>query len=181
MSANDPLDRLATTRIGVWAIKRGISPLQRWIYRRTGGKMFSTMGSGRNVLLLTTKGRRTGRDRTTPVFYLRDGASVVICNVRPESERPNPWVINLRASPVVRVQIGPKIGLYRAREATAAEVESLWHRLVAMWRPYQVHYERGGRRVIFILEPAALPGGKQDQERVLLPRRSAPPSRTPRS
>ncbi len=159
MPSNDLLDRLAATRFGVWAIKHTVSPLQRWIYRSTGGKMFSTVGSGRNVLLLTTKGRRTGRDRTTPVFYLRAGESVVICNVRPQFERLNPWVLNLRAHPVVRVQMGQALGLYRAREATGVEAERLWQQLVAMWPTYQVHYEHGGRRTIFVLEPAGAPSG----------------------
>jgi len=34
------------------------------------------------VLLLTTTGRRTGKPRTTPVFYVRSGAGYIVCNVR---------------------------------------------------------------------------------------------------
>jgi deazaflavin-dependent oxidoreductase (nitroreductase family) len=48
---------------------------------------------------LTTTGRRTGKARTVPLLYLRDGNRVVICNVNPGFERPNPWVLNLRAQP----------------------------------------------------------------------------------
>jgi deazaflavin-dependent oxidoreductase (nitroreductase family) len=146
------IDRLGATRVGVWAIKHLLSPLQRWVYRGSKGKIFSTIGSGRKVLLLTTKGRRTGRDRTTPVFYLRDGESVVICNVNPGFERTNPWVINLRANPVAQLQIGQDIDQYQAREATDAEIKRLWPRLIEIWPTYQVHYEHSGRRAIFILE-----------------------------
>lgn len=152
MPPDDVLNHLAATRIGVWAIKHIVSPFQRVIYSGSGGRIFSTIGSDRNVLLLTTKGRRTGRDRTTPVFYLRDGESIVICNVHPEGERTNPWVINLRANPIAQLQIGREIGLYRARESTESEVEHYWQRFVAFWHTYQIHYERGGRRTIFILE-----------------------------
>jgi deazaflavin-dependent oxidoreductase (nitroreductase family) len=148
------INRLGATRVGVWAIKHLLSPLQRWVYRSSKGKIFSTIGSGRKVLLLTTKGRRTGRDRTTPVFYLRDGESVVICNVNPGFERTNPWVINLRANPVAQLQIGQDIDQYQAREATDAEIERLWPRLIEIWPTYQVHYEHSGRRAIFILERA---------------------------
>lgn len=146
------IDRLGATCAGVWAIKHLVSPLQRWVYRSSKGRIFSTAGSGRKVLLLTTKGRRTGMDRTTPVFYLRDGESVVICNVNPGFERTNPWVINLRANPVAQLQIGRDIGQYQAREATEAEIELLWPRLIKIWPTYQAHYERSGRRAIFILE-----------------------------
>jgi hypothetical protein len=55
-----PMNHLGGTRIGVWAIEHVVSPLQHWIYRGTGGRVFSAVSAGRNVLLLTTKGRRTG-------------------------------------------------------------------------------------------------------------------------
>jgi len=114
----------------------------------------TTAGKDRHVLLLTTKGRRTGKDRTTPVFYLREGEAVVICNVRPEFERTNPWVINLRSHPVAQLQIGRDIAQYQAREATGDEVKRLWPRLIKLWPAFQEHYERGGLRTIFILERA---------------------------
>ncbi len=159
MSANDMVNRFASTHLGVWAIKHIASPLQRVIYVRTGGRILSTIGSGRNVLLLTTKGRRTGRERTTPIFYLRDGRSIVICNVNPGFERTNPWVINLRADPIAKIQIGSESGFYRAHEANSAEVEYFWPRFIAVWPTYQSHYARSGRRSIFILESAAKPTG----------------------
>ena len=147
------INRLGATPAGVWVIKNLISPLQRWIYQSSRGKLLSKMDSGRNILLLTTKGRRTGKDRTIPVFYLRDGDAVVICNVRPESERgTNPWVINLRSHPVAQLQIGSDTAQYHAREATADEIDHLWPRLIGLWPAYQAHYERGGRRFVFILE-----------------------------
>jgi hypothetical protein len=84
--------RLGGTRVGVLAIGRVISPLQRELYRRTGGRLSLT---GRApVLLLTTTGRRSGKARTVPLLYLRDGDRLVICNVNPGFERPNPWILN---------------------------------------------------------------------------------------
>jgi deazaflavin-dependent oxidoreductase (nitroreductase family) len=149
------INRLGATPAGVWVIKNLISPIQRWIYRGSRGRLLPNLGSGRNVLLLTTKGRRTGKDRTIPVFYLRDGDAVVICNVRPESERgTNPWVINLRSHPVAQLQIGSDTAKYCAREATADEINRLWPRLIGLWPANQAHHERGGRRIVFILERA---------------------------
>jgi hypothetical protein len=80
--------RLGGTRVGVLAIGWVVSPLQRQLYRRTGGR-FSLTGRA-PVLLLTTTGRRTGKARTVPLLYLRDGNRVVICNVNPGFERPQP-------------------------------------------------------------------------------------------
>ena len=89
--------RLGGTRVGVLAIGRIVSPLQRELYRRTGGRLSLT---GRApVLLLTTTGRRTGKARTIPLLYVRDGDRLIVCNANPGFERPNPWVLNLRAEP----------------------------------------------------------------------------------
>lgn len=152
MRVLEMIRQLGATRWGVSAIKHFVSPFQCWIYQSTGGKILSNMGQDRNVLLLTTKGRRTGKDRTIPVFYLRDGDTIVICNVKPEHESTNPWVLNLRHNPIAKLQIGHDIGLYQAREATQSEIDQLWPQLTNLWPAFQTHYERGGRRSIFILE-----------------------------
>ena len=114
------------------------------------------MGSGKDVLLLTTKGRRTGKERTVPVFYLREGERIVICNVRPKSERTNPWVINLRSYPVAKLQIGRDTTQYQARRATDDEIKRLWPQLIKLWPAFKVHFENGGRRSIFVLQKLTL-------------------------
>lgn len=148
------INQLGATRLGVSIIKHLVSPLQRWIYRATGGRILSNLGTDKNVLLLTTKGRRTGKDRTIPVFYIRDGDSVVICNVKPEFERTNPWVLNLRSNPLAKVQIGRGTASYHVHEANQGDIDRLWPRLTKLWPAYQTHYERCGRRSIFILDRA---------------------------
>lgn len=116
------------------------------------GKALTSIGSGKNVLLLTTKGRRTGKDRTIPVFYLRDGDKIVICNVRPKNERTNPWVLNLRSHPVAQLQIGENTAWYEAREATDDEINRLWPRLIKLWPAFKIHNEYSGWRSIFLLD-----------------------------
>ncbi len=147
------LRRLGATRIGVWVIKHVVSPLDRWLYQRTGGRRVSTGQPLGPLLLLTTTGRRSGRAHTIPVYYLRDGDRLVLCNVNPGFERPNPWTLNLRANPVARVQVGPVSGLYQAREASEAEVDRYWPQLVQIWPAYQALYDRSGQRLVFVLEP----------------------------
>lgn len=60
------------------------------------------------MLLLTTTGRRTGRQRTVPLLYVHDDGKLVVCNVSPGFERPNPWVLNLRANPRAFVRLRPR-------------------------------------------------------------------------
>lgn len=145
--------RLGGTRLGVLAIGRIVSPLQRKLYRRTGGRLSLT---GRApVLLLTTTGRRSGKARTVPLLYMRDGDRLVICNVNPGFERPNPWVLNLRAEPHAQVQIGRDTVSVRARMASEQELDRYWPQLTKIWPAYQTFYGKGGQRSVFVLLPAA--------------------------
>jgi deazaflavin-dependent oxidoreductase (nitroreductase family) len=148
-----PLRQLGGSGLGVWAIKHLFSPLDRRLYRWTGGRGIALGRSLAPRLLLTTKGRHTGQERTVPVFYLREGDRLIICNVNPGFERPNPWTLNLRAHPLARVQVGSARRAYQAREATEAEIARYWPQLVAIWPAYQAFYERGGERTVFVLEP----------------------------
>jgi len=147
------IQRLGSTRPGVWTIKHVVSPLDRRLYRLTDGR-FSTSGRAEApVLLLTTTGRKTGKQRTIPVFYLADGDRVILCNVNPGFERPNPWTLNLRANPIAQLQIGSERRAYQAREASAEEIEHYWPLLTGMWPAYQQHFARSGQRSIFVMEP----------------------------
>ncbi len=145
--------RVGTTRTGVRVIGRVVSPLQRRLLRLTGGRLSLT---GRApVLLLTTRGRRTGRARTVPLLYVRDGDRLVVCNVNPGFERANPWTLNLRADPHARVEVGRETVEMTAHSVSGAELDRYWPRLTAMWPAYQAFYDKGGRRSVFVLEPDA--------------------------
>jgi deazaflavin-dependent oxidoreductase (nitroreductase family) len=145
--------RVGGTRVGVLAIGWMVSPLERQLYRRTGGRLSLT---GRApVLLLTTTGRRTGKARTVPLFYLRDGDRFVICNVNPGFERPNPWTLNLRAEPRAKVQVGGCTVTVRAHAASGHELNRYWPRLTKMWPAYQTFHDKGGKRSVFVLERAS--------------------------
>ncbi len=149
------LQRFGGTSVGVWVIKHIFSPLDRYLYRWTGGRGIALGQQLAPRLLLTTTGRRTGAEHTVAVFFLRDGDRFVICNVNPGFERANPWTLNLRAHPLARVRIGSISGSYRAREATDEEIERYWPQLIRIWPAYQTQFDRSGRRSIFILEPVA--------------------------
>ncbi len=145
------LKQLGATRAGVWVIKHLVAPLDRWLYRWSNGRFLTLCRPLAPTLLLTTIGRKSQQPRTTPLFYLRDGARVILCNVNPGFERPNPWPRNLRAHPTVRAQIGAQTRRYCARKATPAEVAHDWPPLVAMWPAYQQYFAHSGQRSIFIL------------------------------
>jgi F420H(2)-dependent quinone reductase len=68
-------------------------------------------------------------------------------------ERPNPWVLNLRALPRARAQIGRDTIMVRAQPVSGDELDRYWPRLAKLWPAYQTFYDRGGKRSVFVLEP----------------------------
>ncbi|HEX2681778.1 MAG TPA: nitroreductase family deazaflavin-dependent oxidoreductase [Candidatus Dormibacteraeota bacterium] len=75
---------------------------------RTNPKGVVTSGpfKGRNVLLLTTKGAKSGEERTTPLVYSREqGQHVIVASKGGAPTHPS-WYHNLRAHPIVTVEAG---------------------------------------------------------------------------
>ena len=143
------LNRIGATRLGVWAIGHVVSPLQSRLLIARGGRLSLT--GTLPVLLLTATGRRSGRPRTIPLIFLRDGDDLIVCNVRPPFERPNPWPLNVRANPNVTVRIRGVSEHRIAREARGREIEKYWPLLVKTWPAYERFFADTHERSIFVL------------------------------
>jgi deazaflavin-dependent oxidoreductase (nitroreductase family) len=109
---------------------------------------------GADVLVLRTVGRRSGKSREAPMFYVpyRDGFAVVASNAA--SKRAPAWWLNVQASPDTEATVGDGWRAVRAREATEAERAELWPRFVAMYRGYDHYKEIATRDMpVVVLEP----------------------------
>jgi F420H(2)-dependent quinone reductase len=131
----------------------GGARLDGWLYRRSGGRLAITGPPLFDVLLLTTTGRRTGRPRTTPVIYVRDGDRLVVSSEHTGQQRPAAWPLNVKADPRVTVRLGADTAPYRGRPAAADELERYWPALVEAWPAHATYRERSGVRHLFVLEP----------------------------
>ncbi len=134
------------------ALGRRLAPVDRILYRATGGRFGVTGPPVYPALLLTTTGRRTGQERTTPVMYVRDGPRFVVSSENFGQERPASWPLNLEAEPRARVQVGKEVLACHARRATEDEVTRYWPRLVEMWPAHESYLRRSGVRHTFVLE-----------------------------
>src|SRR5437016_13759823 len=78
-------------------------------YRETGGEVGHIWRRGSKILLLTTKGRRTGEQRTTPLIYEQDGdAYVIVASKGGAPEHPG-WYQNLAKDPQVELQVKDRV------------------------------------------------------------------------
>jgi len=123
--------------------------LYRWSGGRIGGRIMNMP-----VLLLATRGRKSGRARENALMYLpRDPAYVVIASVLGEERHPA-WWLNLRAQPETEIQVGGRRIPVRAREAEGPEREQLWQAVVARQPDYAEYATRTARRIpVVVLEP----------------------------
>jgi deazaflavin-dependent oxidoreductase (nitroreductase family) len=122
-------------------------------YVQTGGRD-GHRRYGHDCLLLTTRGRTTGRPRRTALFYWRDGdRQLVVASNGGVPAFPD-WYLNLLADPEVVVQVGAEVFRADAKTATAAERPRLWHVVVTGLPRYAIYAEKAGRDLpVVVLQP----------------------------
>lgn len=125
-------------------------------YRETGGEVGHIWKEGSTVLLLTTKGRKTGEPRTTPLIYARDGDRFVIVASKGGAPKHPGWYENLTKDPHVELQVEDEVFPATARTAEGEERERLWRKANEVWRHYDEYAERTDREIpVVVLERAA--------------------------
>jgi deazaflavin-dependent oxidoreductase (nitroreductase family) len=126
---------------------RTVGALNTWVYRVSGGRWMGRFPSGAPVCLLTTKGRKSGRQRTVPLLFLADGDDIVVVASQGGAPQDPGWYFNLVADPTADVQIGRRRIAMAARTVSAEEKAALWPRLVAIYSPYDAYQRRTTRSI----------------------------------
>ena len=107
------------------------------------------------TLLLTTKGRKSGKPRALPLIYGEAGNGYVV--IASKGGLPNHpiWYLNLEAHPECELMVGAKAVSARARVAEGEERQRLWQQMAKLYPPYDEYQERAGARTIpvVVLEP----------------------------
>jgi len=106
------------------------------------------------VLLLTTTGRRSGKARTTPLTFFRDGADLVVIASNGGADQPPDWSLNLQQNPRAVVKISTDELTVQARTASTEERERLWVGITATYSGYARYQEKTARQIpVLILAP----------------------------
>jgi proline iminopeptidase len=124
-------------------------------YRETGGEVGHRWKRGSKILLLTTKGRKTGEPRTTPLIYEEDGDRYVIVASQGGAPTHPGWYRNLTKDPDVELQVLDEVFPARARTAGGEERERLWKLVNQQWPDYDAYQTRTDREIpVVVLERA---------------------------
>jgi deazaflavin-dependent oxidoreductase (nitroreductase family) len=111
---------------------------------------------GVNTLLLTTRGRKSGKLRRTALIYGREGDDYVVVASKGGAQKHPEWYLNLTANPDVEVQVGGAKFSARARTVTFEEKPGLWRLMTSDWPDYDNYQKRTTREIpVVVLEPLA--------------------------
>ncbi len=135
---------------GFW---RPYGKVHTFFYRLSGGRIGHST-SGITNLLLTTTGRKTGKQRTVPISYIRDGADLIVVASNGGADRAPAWWLNLEARPEATVVIEKEERAVRARRAGSEERARLWPVLKDSNFFYEYHERNADREIpVVILTP----------------------------
>ncbi|MDQ5893798.1 MAG: hypothetical protein QG596_59 [Actinomycetota bacterium] len=124
------------------------------VYRLTGGRVGHHIPGVPPMCLIDHVGAKSGKKRTSPLFYIEDGENVVIIASKGGYEKSPAWFYNLKANPDTTVQIGKEVRPVRAHVADEAERKRLWPKAVKVYPSYQQYQDRTDRKIpIVVLEP----------------------------
>jgi deazaflavin-dependent oxidoreductase (nitroreductase family) len=141
------MQALARTRFGGWLFINVFPVIDRWLIPRTRGRMRVAMGQP--ILLLHTRGARSGEPRTSPLLYTPHGDGFIVVASKAGAEHHPAWYHNVRAHPdAVAVEIGGRQIPVRARVVEGAERAELWQLANDNYNGYQIYQGRAGGRLI---------------------------------
>lgn len=123
-------------------------------YRATDGEE-GYEWQGTQTLLLTTKGRKSGEERTTPLIFAPYGDAYTIVASKGGSDEPPAWYLNLSDHPEVEVQVKGDVFKAKARTASAEEKAETWPTMISEWPAYDEYQQKTDREIpVVVLERA---------------------------
>lgn len=121
------------------------------VYRASGGRIAGQIRKGAPVLLLTTTGRKTGRQRTTPLLYVEEGDRYVVVASAGGARSHPAWYLNLRNNPAATIQVGGDKLAVTADTAGPEERGRLWRRVTQMWPQYDDYQAKTRREIPVVI------------------------------
>ena len=123
-------------------------------FRANGGKVGGQF-EGAPLLLLHSKGAKTGTERVNPMMYLADGENLVVFASKAGAPTSPDWYHNLVANPQASVEVGDRTVAVVARVAEGETRERLWTRQKGLYPGFAEYEAKTTRQIpVVVLEPA---------------------------
>lgn len=120
------------------------------VYRWTGG----AGAPGRNFLILTTIGRKSGQERDTPLFYFANEGNFIIIASNGGAQKHPTWWLNLQSNPKARIQLKQRRVSVTAHQAVGEERERLWSIISEKYQNFVGYQKKTPREIpVVVLIP----------------------------
>jgi deazaflavin-dependent oxidoreductase (nitroreductase family) len=116
------------------------------VYRETAGER-GYHWRGTTILLLTTRGRKSGEPRTTPLIHRTDGERWVVIASKGGAPANPSWYENLQASPEATIEVLGETVPVRASTVEGEERARLWQLLTEVWPAYDDYQAKTDREI----------------------------------
>ena len=124
-------------------------------YLETDGEDGFHWRNGTEILILFTRGRRSGEERTNALIFREYQGKYLVVASKGGAPQPPAWFVNLTADPHVEVQIKGERFTATARVATPAEKPAMWATMVEAWPDYDAYQKKTDREIpVVVLERA---------------------------
>jgi deazaflavin-dependent oxidoreductase (nitroreductase family) len=135
-------------------LARGVNVLHKGILKASGGRI-GDKGFGMPVVILTTTGRKSGKERSTMLTSpVHDDSKVVLVASYGGDDRHPAWFLNLRDNPDVQLEMKGKKRPMRAHVASVDEKAELWPQVTSAYKGYAQYQTKTDRDIpLVILEP----------------------------
>ena len=120
--------------------------LHAWLWRLTRGRFVARIGAA-PFLLLTSKGRKTGKPRTTPLLYFHDGDDLIVIASFGGNDLHPAWYLNLEDFPEAEVRIRGERRRVTSHQLSTDEKKRIWPRLVKLYPQFGVYQQRTSREI----------------------------------
>lgn len=145
---------IVTSRIGASFFRKWMHRVDVPLLRLTRGRV--SFASAYPVLLLTTTGAKSGKERTVPLLYVEWEGGFGVIGTRFGSQQHPGWYHNLRKNPEAVVLIKGERYDCTARETDGDERVEIWQAATQMYEGYDAYAPRAKRKIpVLVLTPKA--------------------------
>ncbi|MEV6343743.1 nitroreductase family deazaflavin-dependent oxidoreductase [Actinoplanes sp. NPDC051851] len=122
-------------------------------YLETAGEDGFHWRNGTTILILFTKGRKSGQQRSHALIFREHAGAYLVVASKGGNDAPPAWFVNLEADPQVEVQIKGERFAATARVATPEEKPAMWATMVEAWPDYDNYQKKTAREIpVVVLE-----------------------------
>ena len=137
---------VVSSRAGSWYFLNVANPIDKRLIPATRGWL--SLAPGLPLLVVETRGAKSGQSRRIPLLYARDGDDLVLVASNGGNPRHPAWYHNVRAHPDVTVFLRGRTGPYRARVVEGPERDRLWDVVTTLNPGYDIYKARASNRQI---------------------------------